>query len=221
LASILQAKDEASQAEAEKLYGYVIKAAGPAEDEWRQRLRRERKRESVILFDSKETWMRLAGQALKENRTRGVGKPVPALSGEDLEGKLFRLSDYRGKTVLLSFWASWCVPCMSLVPHERELVARMKDKPFVLIGVNGDTDPDAARKAAVVRQISWPSFKNQQTSGKTISDDWGLAGWPTLYLIDREGIIRKRWVGAPPPEVLDREVERMVQSERPQHNTVK
>jgi thiol-disulfide isomerase/thioredoxin len=221
LASILRAKDEASQDEAEKLYGFVIEAAGPAYKHWQQQLHRERARENALLFDSEASWVESARYALKGIRTCGLGKPAPDVTGNDLEGKHMRLSDYRGKAVLLSFWASWCVPCMSLVPHERDLVARTKDKPFVLIGVNGDNDLAAARKAAADKQMTWRSFKNQQAADKFISGDWGVAGWPTLYLIDQEGIIRKRWVGAPPPEMLDPEVDRLVHKANRQHNAAK
>jgi thiol-disulfide isomerase/thioredoxin len=57
-----------------------------------------------------------------------------------LDGEKLPLKGYRGKVVLLVFWASWCGPCMAVVPNEREIVEKLKDRPFALIGVNGDEE---------------------------------------------------------------------------------
>ncbi len=55
-----------------------------------------------------------------------VGKPAPEIEGADMDGKPFKLSDYKGKVVVLVFWGTWCGPCMAQVPHERELVQPSK-----------------------------------------------------------------------------------------------
>ena len=81
-----------------------------------------------------------ARQELRRIRDLVVGKPAPEIVGKGVDGKPIRLSDYRGKVVVLSFWATWCSPCMSMVPHEQELVERMKGKPFVFLGISGDED---------------------------------------------------------------------------------
>jgi hypothetical protein len=99
---------------------------------------------------------------------------------------------------------------MALVPHECALVKQREGKPFVLLGVNGDKDVAHAKKVATAKGITWRSFKDQRDGEGTISKAWNLRGWPTLYLIDHKGIIRQRWVGAPPSEVLDREVDRLI-----------
>jgi thiol-disulfide isomerase/thioredoxin len=210
LASILQNRDAASQAEAEELYRRVIEDAAPAVAEWDKLVYDPDRRESIKHFPDKDSWVQPAQRELEEIRTRGLGKPAPEVAGEDLDGKPIRLSGYRGKVVLLSFWATWCPPCMALVPHECALVKQREGKPFVLLGVNGDKDVAHAKKVATAKGITWRSFIDQPDGRGTISKAWNVRGWPTLYLIDHKGIIRQRWVGAPPSEVLGREVDRLI-----------
>ena len=141
---------------------------------------------------------------------RGVGGPAPALEGVDLDGKPMALGDYRGKVVLLSFWATWCGPCMRLIPHERALAERFKDRPFAVVGVNGDEIEKLDRKLLETHKITWRSFRNKRPGQKAISSEWNVIAWPTLYLIDHTGTIRRRWSGTPPPDELDHEVARWV-----------
>ena len=63
---------------------------------------------------------------------------APDIEGDDFDGTRFKLSDYRGKVVAVSFWASWCKPCRELIPHERAIVERFQGRNFVLLGVNID-----------------------------------------------------------------------------------
>ena len=99
-----------------------------------------------------------------------------------------------------------------MLPHERSLVKRLADKPFALVGVNGDNDDDADLKAKNEKQqVTWRSFKNNRgEEAKTISDEWNVQGWPTLYLVDHKGIIRRKWLGSPEEEVLDKEIDALV-----------
>ena len=121
------------------------------------------------------------------------------------------LADYKGKVVLVSFWATWCAPCMKLVPHERELVEKLKGRPFALVGVNGDKiDEEFNRKVIAKNAITWRSFQNIRPNEKEISNEWNVPAWPTIFLIDHTGTIRRRWIDAPPLDVLDSEVERWV-----------
>src|SRR5262249_8489364 len=76
-------------------------------------------------------WVTLGVQARKELAALGrsiewLGRPAPEIEGEDLDGKPLKLSDYRGKVVVLSFWFSTCVPCRALIPHEQALVKRIE-----------------------------------------------------------------------------------------------
>lgn len=101
---------------------------------------------------------------------------------------------------------------MAMVPHERSLVKRMSDKPFALIGVNGDDGDDELPAKNKEKEITWRSFKNKPADDrKSIAEEWNVQGWPTLYLIDHQGIIRQKWIGSPGDEVLDREIDALVE----------
>jgi hypothetical protein len=96
-----------------------------------------------------------------------------------------------------------------MYPHERSLVKRLADKPFVLVGVNSDTDKEELKKAMAKENITWRSFFDGSTSGP-IASRWEIEGWPTLYLIDHKGVLRKKYLGSPGDQVLDKEIEALI-----------
>jgi thiol-disulfide isomerase/thioredoxin len=130
-----------------------------------------------------------ASGKLARLRELAPGRPAPEVAAEDIDGQSLKLSDYRGKVVLLSYWASWCGPCMAAMPHERQLVERFKGRPFVILGVNGDSKRDAARNAAAKAGISWRSWWNGSADGP-IPTRWGVDSWPAFFAIDHRGVIR-------------------------------
>ena len=122
-----------------------------------------------------------------------LGSLAPEIVGTDLEGARIKLSDYRGKVVMLVFWANWCPYCRRLLPYERQLVSKMEDRPFALLGVNVDKRADAA---AIQRKkmTSWPSWQDGPSG--PISSKWHIKGYPTVFVLDRKGTIR--WAGYTP-----------------------
>jgi thiol-disulfide isomerase/thioredoxin len=153
----------------------------------------------------------LASQALNEMDSLTVGKASPDLKGIDLEGKTLSLKEYQGKVVMVSFWAHWCGPCMAFVPHEREIVERYAGKPFVLLGVNGDEVSKEMLEKTKKANVTWRSLQNQpNVSQPKLSEQWNVMTWPTVYLIDAQGIIRKKWIGRVDPKTLDESIENLV-----------
>jgi hypothetical protein len=86
-----------------------------------------------------------------------------------------------------------------MYPHERSLVKEMAGKPFALIGINSDDDRDYAKSRIAAEKNSWRSFWNgpKGTRGP-ISARWNVSSWPTLYILDQEGVIQEKLVGFGP-----------------------
>lgn len=132
----------------------------------------------------------------KERRvlaTLTVGKVAPDIVGKDLDGSTFKLSDYRGRVVVVAFSGEWCGACRSEYPYQRLLLELYKDRPFALVGVNSDSDAAEAKKSKIDRGLSyrswWDGYGQKNTRGP-IATAWGVVGWPTIYVLDERGVVR-------------------------------
>jgi peroxiredoxin len=128
-----------------------------------------------------------------------VGNLCPDIAGQDADGKVVRLSDYRGKAVLVNFWGTWCQPCRLLIPHERDMVERKyKDRPFVLLGVAQDSAADL-KEFQKDFLMPWPNIVD---GTRLIARQWKVDGVPSALLVNHRGVIRHRWLnGFDPDEV--------------------
>ena len=99
---------------------------------------------------------------------------------------------------------------MAMFPHERSLVKHLAGKPFALIGVNGDKDLSTPQALARSGKVTWRSFQNGRVG--PITNEWVLEGWPTIVLIDKDGIIRYRGHGTDLDKNLKILIEEMGQS---------
>ncbi len=102
-----------------------------------------------------------------------------------------------------------------MYPHERSLVKKMSDKPFVLLGVNSDKNRDDLKKAMEKEHITWRSWFDGGRTGGPIASKWNVRGWPTLYIIDEKGVIRHHYIGSPGGNTLDRAIEKLVGQAHP------
>jgi peroxiredoxin len=99
-------------------------------------------------------------------------------------------------------------------PHERSLVKHLAGKPFAVIGVNVSEPSTSALKKVVEKEnLTWRSFSDPPTNAGwgPIAKKWNLAGTPTIYLIDHQGVIRYKWLGGAREKVIDHAVEELIQ----------
>ncbi len=147
--------------------------------------------------------------ATSTNTGLSKGKPAHNIRGIDADGQSFQLSDYRGKVVLLDFWATFCGPCRSMFAHERSLVQKHEGKPFVLLGVNSDPSREELQRTQEENHLNWRSWWDG--AGGPIVLQWKVEGLPTLYLIDHKGMIRWESIGVPDLKRMDDLIDQLVQ----------
>jgi len=121
-----------------------------------------------------------------------VGGPAPEISLKDLQGHEIRLSDFRGKVVLLNFWATWCKPCKEEMPAMQTSYDKLRDKGFVVLAVNELEDTDR-----VVEHIRTHAhtFVVVMDRNNNIANRYGVVGLPASFIIDPQGIVRERITG--------------------------
>lgn len=125
-----------------------------------------------------------------------VKKVIPASNFElqDMDEEKVKLSDYRGKVVLLNFWATWCPPCIREMPSMERLHQQVDAEDFKVIAVNQMEDADQVFAFTGQLEID-PTFAILFDSTSEVSREYAVRGLPTTYLIDKEGNIRYRAVG--------------------------
>jgi thiol-disulfide isomerase/thioredoxin len=125
---------------------------------------------------------------------------VPAIEGMTADGQQFRLSDHKGKVVLLNFWATWCGPCRMEIPDLIALQEKYGPKGFVVVGLADEKDPDPESALALVQQFSNKFKLNYPVLllPEGIRNNFGgVAGLPTSFLIDRNGKVVYGMEGIP------------------------
>ncbi len=131
-------------------------------------------------------------------RAMGITRPDHALQAHDfslstLDGKQASLNDYRGKVVLLNFWATWCAPCRKEMPSIQTLWDRYKDQDLVVLAVSED-DGEREQITKFIRKIN-VNFPILLDHDLKIGDSYMLPGLPTTYLIGRDGTVAATIVG--------------------------
>jgi peroxiredoxin len=127
-------------------------------------------------------------QALKPWR----GGAAPPIELEDLGGAVHRLADYRGKVVLVNFWASWCAPCRVEMPTIESLRRSLEGRPFAVLAVNVGEGARAARGFAEQVPVGFPLLLDRDTR---VSKAWGARILPASYLLGPAGEIRYSFLG--------------------------
>ncbi|MGA2855601.1 MAG: redoxin domain-containing protein [Candidatus Sulfotelmatobacter sp.] len=135
---------------------------------------------------------------------------APDFSLPQLNGQFLQLSAYRGKVVLLDFWATWCTPCREEIPHLVELQNKYRDRGLEIIGVSMDDSPDPVREFYQRFQMNYPVVMGNADIGERYG---GVLGLPIAFIIDRDGRIYAKHIGATEASVLEQDVRTVLASQ--------
>jgi peroxiredoxin len=128
---------------------------------------------------------RAAGPPTESPVNALLNKPAPDFSTTDIDGHPYKLSDFRGKVVLLDFWFRDCPWCIRAMPQLKQLADDFKGQPVAILGMNTDQDPADARRTMKEMSLNYPTL-----IAGPYPEKLNVQAYPTLIVIDRQGIIR-------------------------------
>lgn len=152
------------------------------------------------------TYKKNVSYAKEQKERLSKGKPAPEFSLPTADGKrLISIKDYRGKYLLIDFWASWCGPCRKAIPHVRKVYEKFNEKGLEVLAVSIDKDDKAWRKAMEEENMVWDQVL-APSSGKEVMKSYQFNGIPHMVLIDQKGNIIARGIT---PDMLEKELSKI------------
>lgn len=121
-----------------------------------------------------------------------VGKTAPDFTLIDRQGKTWTLSDLKGQVVFVNFWATWCAPCREEMPSMQELHEELPKETFKMLAILNNDEPALADSFAAKLGLSMPILDDQ---ANTVGIKYGLTGVPETFIINKKGIIVRKFIG--------------------------
>lgn len=146
------------------------------------------------------------------SRPPAAGMPASAFSLTDLNGKSHTLEQYRGKIVLLNFWATWCKPCTSEMPAMQSVYDRLRDNGFVVLAVNELEDEAKVREHIQQYKHTFPVLLD---SDNKVANQYGVFGLPVSVFIDQAGVVQEYIKGGLLTESKIHDIVNRIQSSKP------
>jgi cytochrome c biogenesis protein CcmG, thiol:disulfide interchange protein DsbE len=125
-------------------------------------------------------------------RPGGIGSTAPDFTVQDAQNK-FTLSQFRGQVVVLNFWATWCPPCLEEMPSLVEMQRRMKANGITVLAVSVDVDESAYKQFLKDHNVNLLTVRDPDHKS---SELYGTFKYPETYVIDRNGVMRRKFIGA-------------------------
>ncbi|HTY62365.1 MAG TPA: redoxin family protein [Acidobacteriota bacterium] len=152
-------------------------------------------------------------QAIERTIAGWVGKNAPAFTLDLFDGKTLSSATLAGKNFLVYFWFTGCPPCLQLSPHLARIEKQYGGKKFTIVAVNADRflelDTTDAERAAYVKKVGF-RFPVGHMNKKMCEDYGGVSVYPTLFLVDARGVIRKYYVGYQQPETIAADIKSLL-----------
>jgi len=149
-------------------------------------------------------------EVFRPGQTDMVGKPAPDFALRDLDGKEVKLADFKGKVVILDFWATWCPPCVKEIPHFIELYREYKEQDFAMVGISVDRGIGVVKSFAQQHQVNYPIL---MADGKVQQAYGGIRSIPTTFVTDKEGRIQRYYVGYRDKAVFEADIKALLAGE--------
>ncbi|MBO9633327.1 MAG: TlpA family protein disulfide reductase [Chitinophagaceae bacterium] len=137
---------------------------------------------------SSDHGQQLAGKIKAGNATQ-LNMPAMDFTLNNLDGKPVSLASFKGKYVLIDFWASWCVPCRKESPFLKAAYAKFRSRDFLILGISVDIDEDAWKAAVAQDQLNWPQLREEKGMKGRTATMYGVSAMPSNFLIDPQGQI--------------------------------
>ena len=150
------------------------------------------------------------GINLEPTLIRQDNRPAPDFTLELSDGRVVRLSDFRGRPVVVNFWASWCPPCRAEAPALEETHQRYADRGVVVLGINLW---DSAEAAAEFRKVYGQTYPSGQDPNGTIAIEYGVSGIPETYFITPDGTVAAKFIGPLPLATMETLLAEMLSDE--------
>ncbi|MBI4889062.1 MAG: TlpA family protein disulfide reductase [Acidobacteria bacterium] len=148
-------------------------------------------------------------QAAPSVKEKGKRNQAAEFELKDASGKVVKLSDYRGKVVLLNFWATWCGPCKIEIPWFKDFQKTYKDRGFTVLGVSMDEDGwEAVKPYIAEKELNYPVVLGTEEVDQKYG---GIEGLPTTFILDRDGKIAAVHVGLVSKKQYADDIEQLLQ----------
>jgi peroxiredoxin len=134
----------------------------------------------------------LASAAQAADLKLWTGNQPPAFTLNDLDGRAHRLADYRGRVVLINFWATWCAPCRDEMPSIQRLKEKLAGRPFVVLAINLDEPESRIRKFLTEMKVDFAVLLDPE---RKVAKAWGARILPASYVVGADGKVRYSLVG--------------------------